>query len=89
MLLCHSPEATMVTNLNSSGNRVQLGNVWIGVQPLLGVEGDPMRYATPVYSLSHHTTPCCASLSDLYLSDVVGLSRHQLRLAELGVFSLN
>jgi magnesium chelatase subunit H len=22
---------------------VQLGNVWIGVQPLLGVEGDPMR----------------------------------------------
>lgn len=22
---------------------VQLGNVWIGVQPMLGVEGDPMR----------------------------------------------
>lgn len=22
---------------------VQLGNVWIGVQPALGVEGDPMR----------------------------------------------
>ena len=22
---------------------LQLGNVWIGVQPALGVEGDPMR----------------------------------------------
>ena len=22
---------------------IQLGNVWIGVQPALGVEGDPMR----------------------------------------------
>ena len=22
---------------------VQLGNVWIGIQPLLGIEGDPMR----------------------------------------------
>lgn len=22
---------------------VQLGNVWVGVQPLLGIEGDPMR----------------------------------------------
>jgi len=22
---------------------VQLGNLWIGVQPLLGLEGDPMR----------------------------------------------
>lgn len=22
---------------------VQLGNVWIGVQPALGLEGDPMR----------------------------------------------
>lgn len=22
---------------------LQLGNVWIGVQPMLGVEGDPMR----------------------------------------------
>lgn len=24
-------------------NGIQLGNVWIGVQPALGVEGDPMR----------------------------------------------
>ena len=24
-------------------NGLQLGNVWIGVQPALGVEGDPMR----------------------------------------------
>ena len=28
-------------NLVVSG--VQLGNVWIGVQPALGIEGDPMR----------------------------------------------
>jgi magnesium chelatase subunit H len=24
-------------------NCVQVGNVWIGVQPMLGIEGDPMR----------------------------------------------
>jgi CobN/Magnesium Chelatase len=24
-------------------NGIQLGNIWIGVQPALGVEGDPMR----------------------------------------------
>ncbi len=33
--------------LGRAGNAVvsgiQLGNVWIGVQPALGVEGDPMR----------------------------------------------
>lgn len=28
---------------NSVVSGIQLGNVWIGVQPLLGVEGDPMR----------------------------------------------
>lgn len=33
--------STMRGNLLVPG--VQLGNVWIGVQPLLGLEGDPMR----------------------------------------------
>ena len=37
---------------------VQLGNVWIGVQPLLGIEGDPMRLLferdlTPHPQVSH------------------------------------
>ncbi len=28
---------------NAVVSGIQLGNVWIGVQPALGVEGDPMR----------------------------------------------
>ena len=43
---------------------VQMGNVWIGVQPMLGVEGDPMRLLFdrdltphPQYAaLYHHLT---------------------------------
>eukprot|EP00804_Cyclotella_cryptica_P016326 CCRYP_009901-RA/>CCRYP_009901-RA protein AED:0.09 eAED:0.09 QI:132/1/1/1/0.94/0.88/18/1271/1454 len=41
------PESERGPGVNSKGEMVasglQLGNVWITVQPLLGVEGDPMR----------------------------------------------
>lgn len=33
---------------------LQLGNVWIGVQPALGVEGDPMRL---LFDRSHSPVP--------------------------------
>jgi hypothetical protein len=67
----HLPqEVTVKQYLNCSGDFVQLGNVWIGVQPMLGVEGDPMRYAAPVCSLARSTVPVmhhslfCHTLSD-------------------------
>lgn len=34
-------------------NGIQLGNIWIGVQPALGVEGDPMRML-----FERDLTPC-------------------------------
>ena len=42
---------------------VQLGNVWIGVQPALGLEGDPMRLLferdlTPHPQYAGGTTSC-------------------------------
>lgn len=41
------PESERGPGINSKGEMVacglQLGNVWLTVQPLLGVEGDPMR----------------------------------------------
>ena len=43
--------------LGRAGNAVvsgiQLGNVWIGVQPALGVEGDPMRLLFDRYTTLH------------------------------------
>ena len=44
-------------------NGIQLGNVWIGVQPALGVEGDPMRLLferdlTPYASALIAHNPC-------------------------------
>ena len=48
---------------------VQLGNVWIGVQPALGLEGDPMRLLfekgfTPHPQYAGDTTSCqrCCAL---------------------------
>jgi len=44
---------------------LQLGNVWIGVQPALGVEGDPMRLLFerdltphPQYAVRQAAQPC-------------------------------
>ncbi len=33
----------LVLSGNAVVSGIQLGNVWIGLQPALGVEGDPMR----------------------------------------------
>jgi cobalamin biosynthesis Mg chelatase CobN len=44
-------------NLVVSG--LQLGNIWITVQPLLGVEGDPMRLLF-VRCLTPHPQYCAA-----------------------------
>lgn len=41
------PESERGPGFNSKGEMVvcglQIGNIWVTVQPLLGVEGDPMR----------------------------------------------
>jgi magnesium chelatase subunit H len=39
-------------------NGIQLGNIWIGVQPALGVEGDPMRLL-----FERDLTPCATGVS--------------------------
>jgi len=36
---------------NAVVSGIQLGNVWIGVQPALGVEGDPMRLLFDRYTI--------------------------------------
>lgn len=41
---------------NAVVSGIQLGNVWIGVQPALGVEGDPMRLLFDRYDISLQMT---------------------------------
>ena len=46
---------------------IQCGNVWIGVQPLLGVEGDPMRLLFERDLTPHpQVCPACSCLPMLY-----------------------
>lgn len=50
---CQNADVIFTTAGDLLVNGIQLGNIWIGVQPALGVEGDPMRML-----FERDLTPC-------------------------------